>query len=112
LTVKTTTQTAEGARTHEPLKPPTAAELATASGSKLFYYLAALFAVASLVLFYMGHFKAGVFAVVGAGSLPLLSSVSQLFATNAAVFFGAVAVTLFAAWYLVRNKISTNSPTE
>lgn len=104
LTVKTTTQTAEGARTHEPSKPPTASELATASGTKLFYYVAAFFAVASVFLFYSGHAKAGVFAAIGAGSLPLLSSISQFAASHSAVAFGAVSLSLFVAWYLVKNK--------
>ena len=111
LTTRTVTQTAATATTHEPAKPPTVGEVATAQGTKLFYYVAAFFAVASVFLFYSGHAKAGVFAAIGAGSLPLLSSLSQYVASHAALVFATVAASLVVAWYLVRRQEKDNTDT-
>jgi hypothetical protein len=105
LTVESSGTVAESPRSFTPPAPPTPAEIATGKGVRLFYWLAAAFAVAAVASFYTGHFKAGVICAVSAGGLPLLASTSVWLAEHAAVAAGCVAASLVGAWFLLRSKL-------
>jgi hypothetical protein len=105
LTTETTGQTARAQTTHAPAAPPTPAEIATGQGIRVFYWLAAGLALATVALFYLGHTKAAIVAAAGAASLPLLATSAAWIAMHAAVAIVCTVGALVAAWYFVRNRI-------
>lgn len=111
LSSESVTLSARAQTNHAPPAPPTPAEIATGSGIRLFYWLAAGLAVACIALFYLGHGKAAIIAGIGAGGLPLLASSALWLATHAAVAVVAISGALVAAWFFVRHRVTDNPPT-
>ena len=107
LTIETTGETAKAQTTHAPPAPPTPADLAAGQGIRVFFYLAAALALAALALFYFGHTKAGILAIIGAGGLPILAQASANLAAHAATGILVAVAALVAAWYAVRHRIPT-----
>lgn len=85
--------------------PATPSDLAKGEGVKWYYIAGAIFAVAAIVFLYLQHYKAAGFASLGAFLVP---SLANLLGNQTAQFVGiglaVLCLTLYAAWYLVKNN--------
>lgn len=93
------------AKAFQPPAPPSPADIAKGTATLWFWAAGGLLGVGSLLMLYLGHGKAAGFCVLGAVAVPALAS---LYNDKAALLVGgillSIAVTLFVAWYLVKNN--------
>lgn len=107
VTMTTTTETAETARNFAPPAPPTAAELASAHGIEIFYWLAAACVIVALFAFYTGHGKAGGLLLLAAAIAPALATLGhRLAASNLLAIMAGAAAAITFTWYLVNHKFT------
>lgn len=85
--------------------PPSPQDEAKAQGLKWFFIAGIAFAVVAVTFAYMGHGKAATIAGIGAVSVPLLGRfVASEKALWLCIGLGAVSLSLFCAWYLIKRK--------
>lgn len=104
LSIRSESDSAVGAVNHEPDRPPTPVAIATASGIRLFYWLAAAFGVAAVVAVWFGYPVVAGLCVGACASLPLLAASAAWLASHAAVAFACVSVGLVAGWFILSRR--------
>lgn len=103
------------AKAFQPPSPPSPVEIAKGESIKWYFVAGAILAVLGIVFAYLQHYKAAGFAFVGGFAVPALGTlVASNLAIHAAIAFVAVSLTLFVAWYLVKNhpEIKTEALSE
>ncbi len=104
LTSTTTTETVKGVQSFTPPNPPTATELAKASGVKWFYIAGVVSGILALLFLWQAHPINAVICGGGAVALPMIGNlVGSEAALRTALVVGAASVALFCAWLLLRK---------
>lgn len=108
VTVTTKTTDIQGPRAFTPPAPPTASDIANADAITRSYYLSGALVLAASFLFWRGHVKASVVAVVSAIGIPIVANVAgQEWAQRLFIAGACIAGALFAGWHFVKDKNPT-----
>ena len=102
LTVKSSVDTFTSAVS---FTPPSPSDEAKAQGLKWYFIAGIIFAVATVAFAYKGHVTAAISSGIGAVCVPLLGRfVASEKALWLCIGLGAVSLSLFGAWYLIKKK--------
>lgn len=92
-------------RAFTPAAGPTANQIATADGIRIFYWISGALLIAACAMIYFGHTKAAIIAGAGAIVVPCLAQfLSNEWAVRALIITVCLAGGLYAAYYLLRNN--------
>lgn len=103
------------AKAFAPPAPESSADKARGSGIRAFYFASLACGLLAFAMLYLQHYKAAGFAFLAAVVLPM---VATFLGNSQAVLVGsvvlAISLTLFGAWYLVKNhpEIKTEALSE